>query len=196
MPPPSNSKLRQNWKYVHKFRHRRLACHLVICYRRRVPQRPQWLYGTEFPSPHYDMRRNRISKKPKANTFHHRRRLIKPESEFQLSGDSHFRFHEPIPPHILDNFCGSRDFTGITNLIWKFQDKTGTELKSKIKEFLAKTQHDTHSDNMKTCVSCANVLCGRLGYSTSQYPRTTVFIWDTGASFGLTPFKINFIDYV
>ena len=41
-----------------------------------------------------------------------------------------------------------------------------------------------------------NILCGRLGSSTSQDPRTTVLIWDTGASFGLTPFKSDFIDYV
>ena len=42
----------------------------------------------------------------------------------------------------------------------------------------------------------ANVLYGCLGYSTSQYPYTTVLIWDTGSLFGLTPFKSNFIDYV
>ena len=41
-----------------------------------------------------------------------------------------------------------------------------------------------------------NILCGRLGSSTSQDPRTTVLIWDTGASFGFTPFKSDFIDYV
>ena len=42
----------------------------------------------------------------------------------------------------------------------------------------------------------ANVLCGRLGSSKSQYPHTTVLIWDTGASFVLTPFKGNFINNV
>ena len=45
-------------------------------------------------------------------------------------------------------------------------------------------------------MTCTNLLCGRIGSSTSQYPCTTVHIWDTGASFGLTPFKSNFIDYV
>ena len=37
---------------------------------------------------------------------------------------------------------------------------------------------------------------GRLGYSKSQDPRTTLIIWDTRASFGLTQLKIEFIDYV
>ena len=41
-----------------------------------------------------------------------------------------------------------------------------------------------------------NILCGRLGSSTSQDPHTTVLIWDTGASFGLSQLKSEFIDYV
>ena len=45
-------------------------------------------------------------------------------------------------------------------------------------------------------MASVNILCGRLGSSTSQDPRTTVIIWDTGASFGLAPFKSDFIDYV
>ena len=116
-PPPSNSKLRQNWIYVHKFRHRRLDHHLVIRCRRRVPQRPQWIHGNEFPSPHYDTHQNRRSKKPKDNSFHHCRQLIKTESKFQFSGHSQIRFHEPIPPPTLDNLCGSRDFTRLPKLI-------------------------------------------------------------------------------
>ena len=27
-------------------------------------------------------------------------------------------------------------------------------------------------------------------------PRTMMLVWDTGASYGLTPFSIDFIDYV
>ena len=42
----------------------------------------------------------------------------------------------------------------------------------------------------------ANVLYGRLVSRTSQDTRTTVIIWDTGESFGLKQFKINFIDYL
>ena len=45
-------------------------------------------------------------------------------------------------------------------------------------------------------MTSANILCGRLGSSTPQNPHTNVLIWDTGASFGLTPFKSGFIDYV
>ena len=71
-----------------------------------------------------------------------------------------------------------------------------TELKSKIKEFLAKNQQDTHANHIRTCMACANILCGHIGYSTSQDTCTTMLIWDTGASFALTSFKSNSIDYV
>ena len=42
----------------------------------------------------------------------------------------------------------------------------------------------------------ANVLDRRFSSHAAQDPRTTILIWDTGASFGLTPFKSDFIDYV
>ena len=104
--------------------------------------------------------------------------------------------HEPIPPHILDNFCGSRYFTRFPKSILKFQDKIGTKLKDNLKEFLAKNKHATHANHIKTCMECANVLFGRLGSRISQDHCTTVIIWDTGALFGLIPFKSNSIYYV
>ena len=45
-------------------------------------------------------------------------------------------------------------------------------------------------------MASANILCGRLGSSTSQDPRTTVIIWDTGTSFVLTTSNSDFIDYM
>ena len=42
----------------------------------------------------------------------------------------------------------------------------------------------------------ANVIYGRLGSITYQYPRTTVNIWDTGSSFGLTQLRSDYIEYV
>ena len=70
-----------------------------------------------------------------------------------------------------------------------------TKIKSKLKEFLAKNQQDMHVNHIKTCMACANILCGHIGYRTSQDTHTTMLIWDTVTSFGLTPFKSNFIDY-
>ena len=104
--------------------------------------------------------------------------------------------NDPIPPHILDNFFGSIYLTIIPNFISKFQDSNATELKANTKAFLAKNQHATHENHIKTCIACANVLCGCLGYSSSHDPHTTVLIWDTSASCVLKSFKSYFIDYV
>ena len=96
----------------------------------------------------------------------------------------------------MDNFFGSIYLTIIPNFISKFQDSNATELKANTKAFLAKNQHATHENHIKTCIACANVLCGCLGYSSSHDPHTTVLIWDTSASCVLKSFKSYFIDYV
>ena len=117
MPPTSNRKLFQNWKYVHNFRRQRLAYHFVVRFRRNVCQCLQRIDGNECPSPCYVMHQHMKRRNPKAKACHHCQQVIKTESTFQLSGDYHFRFHDSIPPHILDNLCGSRYFTIITKLI-------------------------------------------------------------------------------
>ena len=56
-------------------------------------------------------------------------------------------------------------------------------MKANLKDFLSKTLQATHINRIKTYISCANILCGRLGFTTTQDNRTTVLIWDNGASF-------------
>ena len=143
----------------------------------------RWLNGTKLSPPFYVEHQRRRKRKSKAKHQDHCEQVIKPDSNFQLSSDPHFILHEPIPPHILETLCGSRYFTRHPKSISKFQDMIGTELKDKLKDFLAKTQYSMHANHIKTCMACANVLCGRLGSSTFQDPFTTVIIWDTGASF-------------
>ena len=104
--------------------------------------------------------------------------------------------HDPIPPQILNNFCVLRDFIRLPKLISKFQYNNGYELKTKLREFLDKTQHATHANHIKTCMERENILCVRLSSSKPQDNHTTVIIYYTGASFGLTRFKSCFIDYV
>ncbi len=50
-----------------------------------------------------------------------------------------------------------------------------------------------------------NALCGTYGgtyenctsfFTGLQNPKSLILIWDTGASYGLTPFRSDFIDYV
>ena len=81
-------------------------------------------------------------------------------------------------------------------LFQSFRTGMGLRYRLSSKSFLAKTQHTTHAKCIKICMSSADILCGRLGSSTFQDPRTTMRIWDTSASFGLTPFKSDLIDYL
>ena len=56
-------------------------------------------------------------------------------------------------------------------------------MKANLKEFLSKTLQATHVNRIKIYISCANILCGRLGFTTTQDTCTTVLIWDNGELF-------------
>ena len=62
-----------------------------------------------------------------------------------------------------------------------------------------------HVKNAQSCVNCVNTHCGTYGgtyenrtsVSTGlQDPKSLILIWDTGVSYGLTPFCSDLIDYV
>ncbi len=57
-----------------------------------------------------------------------------------------------------------------------------------------------HEKNISSCIARVAALWGTfencsVGGATKD-PHTLILIWDTGASFGLTPFCSDFIDYV
>ena len=57
-----------------------------------------------------------------------------------------------------------------------------------------------HEKNISSCIARVAALWGtfenRSMSGGNLDPRTLVLIWDTGASFGLTPFHSDFIDFV
>ena len=62
-----------------------------------------------------------------------------------------------------------------------------------------------HVKNAQSCVNRVNAHRGTYGgtyenqisFSTGlQDPKSLILIWDTGTSYGLTPFRSDFIDYV
>ena len=59
-----------------------------------------------------------------------------------------------------------------------------------------------HIANVADLTHRANRLCGQILYNTviqnsdRKDIRTMMLVWDTGASYGLTPFMSDFIDYV
>ena len=89
----------------------------------------------------------------------------------------------------LNGFCdGSKDFLKLSRLL------------------LHKHSID-HSQNAQECLSRIHAIRGTFGgtyrkensgpiHDVPLDPKHLMLIWDTGASFGLTPFRSDFIDYV
>ncbi len=87
----------------------------------------------------------------------------------------------------LDGFCdGHKDFLQLYRLMSTYSTVD-------------------HVKNAQSCVNCVNTLCGTFGgtfenqcsFSTGSLdPKFLILIWDTGASYGLTLFRSDFIDYV
>ncbi len=87
----------------------------------------------------------------------------------------------------LDGFCdGHKDFLQLYRLLSTFNTVD-------------------HVKNAQSCVNHVNTHRGTYGgayenrtscYTGPQDPASLILIWDTGASYGLTPFQSDFIDYV
>jgi hypothetical protein len=87
---------------------------------------------------------------------------------------------------MLDGFCEGKDFLQLFCLLSAYPTMD-------------------HKNNVQLCVARINMMHGSYGGTyESQCPhmdepvglKTTMLIWHTGASFGLTPFWSDFIDYV
>ena len=65
---------------------------------------------------------------------------------------------------------------------------------------LSQFRSTDHEKNISSCIARVAALRGtfenRAVPGGPKDPRTLILIWDTGASFGLTPFRSDFIDYV
>jgi hypothetical protein len=89
----------------------------------------------------------------------------------------------------LDSFCdGSKDFLKLSGLLSRFHSVN-------------------HSKNAQECLDCVYATRGTFGgtYGNENSgphinalldPRHLMLIWDMGTSFGLTPFRSDFIDYM
>ena len=67
---------------------------------------------------------------------------------------------------------------------------------------MSKFKKMDHAQNFQQLCQCMAALSDRsfenitFNASTNIYPKSFILIWDTGASFELTPFRSDFIDYV
>jgi hypothetical protein len=87
----------------------------------------------------------------------------------------------------LEGFCdGHKDFLQLYRLLSTFSTVD-------------------HVKNAQSCVNRVNALCGTYGGTYEKRscfspglldPKSLILIWDTGTSYGLIPFRSDFIDYV
>ena len=67
---------------------------------------------------------------------------------------------------------------------------------------MSKFKEMDHVQNVKKLCQCLAILSDRSLENRScnafetKNPKSLILIWDTGASFGITPFRSDFIDYV
>lgn len=174
-----------NHKRACKWRRWSLHLCLVIRCRRRPRCHPPRLDGTLFLSPLTNKFKRWKRGRIRAHIFFSAARLLKFERGAIL----------PRQPYIdlsrstLDHFCdGSRDFLKLSRL------------------FSINYSFD-HSRCAQECINRFNTIRGTSG-GTYEYenssphtdvpldPKSLILIWDTGASYGLTPFWSDFIDYV
>ena len=126
------------------------------------------------------LRRWRKRRTYKARARMRRRRTVDHEFFLKPAVKPHFLLKSAVPPETLGAFCADRGefFLGFPKLMRKLE----------LKE---------HGVQVQSTVGRANLLTSEVGSSFMKATcKECPLVWDTGASFGLTPFRGDFIDYV
>ena len=92
--------------------------------------------------------------------------------------------NQEVPDATLESFCdGSRYFLSFTRLMAKFTEMDHVPIVETLCQLLA---------------ILSNHSLDKITYNTfdNKNPKDQILIWDTGASFGLTIFRSDFIDYI
>ena len=113
--------------------------------------------------------------------------IIKPTHRKDVitqSNDPRFKLNWEVYDAPIDSFCdGSIDFMSFVRLMSTFNEMYHAQNVQKLFQRL-----EVLSDR-----SLKNRACNA---SNKIDPKNLILIWDTGASFGIPPFKSDFIDYV
>ena len=113
----------------------------------------------------------------------HKRRQILQEFFVNPSIDPSFHVKNEVPDYTLASFCdGSQDFLSLSRLMSKFTDMDHVQNVEKLCQILAVLSD--HSLENKS-----------YNAHRKKDPKPLMLIWDSGASFGLTPFRSDLINY-
>ena len=171
-----------------RFRRSALHYHLVLRCRRRNGNRPPRLDRSYFQSPrtkaHWRWRRRNL----KARRRRWKRRVV--QHEYFLSGTDSNGFNPELPFSSAD----IDDFLDGMNLLDVMKTINGLSLANHT-ENVQKLMSRVESVRLALLKGPTRVNQAKSILSAPPDFYTTPLIYDTGASFGLTPFKADFIDF-
>ena len=109
---------------------------------------------------------------------------VQNEDVITQSKDPHFKLNQEVSDSTIDSFCdGSRDFLSFVSLMSTFNEMDNAQNVQQLCQRLAVLSY--RSLNNRSCNDSKKI-----------DPKNLILNWDTGASFGLTPFRSDFINYV
>lgn len=179
-----------SWRRARRFRRRHLPFCLIGRCRGRIGNRPSRWNAIQqewerFPSP-LDSKHRRWKRRrrrwQRPNRWTRRRRRVQRMSCLPLF------VRGAIDEQFLDGFCQDKDFAATGRLLLKFQSLNA------LQKFVFKADHAANAEKIAGMIGSALEVTKVL--KSGVHYETTPLIWDTGASFGLTPFRSDFIDYV
>ena len=178
-----------------QFRRRRLPYHLVMRCHRRVSHRPPRLSGSRRHPSRKSWSYARWRRRRYAAQFEQKLWCSYYEAELKsfASGEPPtFSLDLPFSEDILEQFCNGkdadgnylRDFLGLMNLFKGFEE-----------EDHEKNAQDTINRMNSHRTSMLLQAAGSDVPKLQKHFKHCPVVWDTGASYGLTPFRGDFIDY-
>ena len=175
---------RPHWKKARRWKRRRLPYGLVVCCLHRPFDRPCRLDGSYFQSPASNRHRRWRRRNLRARTRYRRTSKARKLCQFLTpTTDGHFHLPIEVTMDQITSFCMSNqhDFLQLPKLLKSFT-------------------HNTHHNAVEETVQRFHLFKSSLESSVSLPSKPTfenvALVWDTGASYGLTPYRQDFIDYV
>lgn len=200
-PRQRSTRSRSSGLRYHRYRRRHLHyCLVQRCQRRvsiesllgpRIRQHRRWRRRRDRKRLIYKVKRRQfrlnafLQPLPNSYALWNSKRVV--DSEFVDTEKTIFLPHANhgyVPEEALHEFCSTRGdtFLAATRLIKKF-DQVSLE---------DQAQRTVQRYNVFQINNSAN---NGQGCKCRKTPKTCPLVWDTGASFGLTPFRSDFIDY-
>ena len=210
---------RSGWKVGRTFRRRKLPYHLVQKCRRRLGIKPpQYSYlremnlaseflRREIPNMHRRLKKlkqvRQKLRKARDDAFYYSfavRGVDKFNGYLSSSSTGRFCYEIDVPFSTINEFCSSFDPVESFKVMNMVEEERMT-LESLGSSNIDELSMEDHRDVAQSTVACANLFINNnnafqsvSGHNNPSFKFCPI-VWDTGASFGLTPFRKDFITY-